>query len=163
MHGWRGAHAWFVRVERALHACARVQGAEQRAQAWQWRGEARCATCLFVRLTQSRLSAMRDYTQYFCTPTALRFLRSPRAPPPPCSVLLRAALCCAAITAATWGARQCRHSQKPRSCKTEWKHVFLHTCCRTSMAPTNWLAHSTTRPKSATRREAPAAAMAGHL
>ena len=29
--------------------CARVQGAEQRAQAWQWRGEARCATCLFVR------------------------------------------------------------------------------------------------------------------
>ena len=49
MHGWRGAHAWCVRDERALHVCARVQGAEQRARAWQWRGEARCATCLFVR------------------------------------------------------------------------------------------------------------------
>ena len=33
VHGWRGAHAWCVRVERALHACARVQGAEQRAWA----------------------------------------------------------------------------------------------------------------------------------
>ena len=30
VHGWRGAHAWCVRVERALHARARVQGAEQR-------------------------------------------------------------------------------------------------------------------------------------
>ena len=50
MHGWRGAHAWCVRDERALHACARVQGAGQRVRAWQWRGEARCATCLFVRL-----------------------------------------------------------------------------------------------------------------
>ena len=44
------AHAWCVRDERALRACARVQSAEQRARAWQWRGEARCATCLFVRL-----------------------------------------------------------------------------------------------------------------
>ena len=26
----------------------RVQGAARRARAWQWRGEARCATCLFV-------------------------------------------------------------------------------------------------------------------
>ena len=45
MHGWRGAHAWFVRVERALHACARVQGAAQRARARQWRGRgtSRCA------------------------------------------------------------------------------------------------------------------------
>ena len=47
-HG--AAHAWRVRDERALRACARVQSAEQRARAWQWRGEARCATCLFVRL-----------------------------------------------------------------------------------------------------------------
>ena len=47
-HG--AAHAWCVRDERALRACARVQSAEQRARAWQWRGEARCATCLFVRL-----------------------------------------------------------------------------------------------------------------
>ena len=50
MHGWRGAHAWCVRVERALHACARVQGAGQRVRAWQWRGrgvgECRCSTCL---------------------------------------------------------------------------------------------------------------------
>jgi hypothetical protein len=36
---WRGSHACSVRVERAVHACARVQGAGQRAQAWQWRGE----------------------------------------------------------------------------------------------------------------------------
>ena len=27
---WRGSHACSVRVERAVHACARVQGAEQR-------------------------------------------------------------------------------------------------------------------------------------
>ena len=44
------AHAWCVRDERALRACARVQSAEQRARAWQWRGEGKCATCLFVRL-----------------------------------------------------------------------------------------------------------------
>ena len=44
------AHAWCVRDERALRACARVQSVEQRSRAWQWRGEARCATCLFVRL-----------------------------------------------------------------------------------------------------------------
>ena len=48
-HG--AAHAWCVRDERALRACARVQSAEQRARAWQWRGEAKCATCLFVRLS----------------------------------------------------------------------------------------------------------------
>ena len=43
VHGWRGAHAWCVRVERALHARARVQGAGQRAWAWRWRssGEAK--------------------------------------------------------------------------------------------------------------------------
>ena len=34
MRRWRGAHAWCVRVERALHACARVQGAARRAWAW---------------------------------------------------------------------------------------------------------------------------------
>jgi hypothetical protein len=45
-HG--AAHAWCVRDERALRACARVQSAEQRARAWQWRGEAKCATCVFV-------------------------------------------------------------------------------------------------------------------
>jgi hypothetical protein len=54
VHGWRGAHAWCVRVERALHACARVQGAGQRVRAWQWRGrgvgECRCSTCLFCAL-----------------------------------------------------------------------------------------------------------------
>ena len=52
------AHAWCVRDERALRACARVQSAEQRARAWQWRGEARCATCLFVRLC-SRANILR--------------------------------------------------------------------------------------------------------
>ena len=35
-------------VYTALRACARVQSAEQRARAWQWRGEARCATCLLA-------------------------------------------------------------------------------------------------------------------
>ena len=52
VHGWRGAHAWCVRDERALHACARVQGAGQRVRAWQWRGrgvgECRCSTCLLA-------------------------------------------------------------------------------------------------------------------
>ena len=128
MHGWRGAHAWCVRDERALHACARVQGAEQRAQAWQWRGEARCLTCLFVRdnsvaternacLYRDLFARRRRRAGAFC---AVRC---------PASALLRAAPCCspfrAALTAAAWGASQCRHSQKPRSCKTEWKHLFL--------------------------------------
>ena len=36
-HG--AVHSWCVRDEHALRACARVQGAEQRAQAWQWRGD----------------------------------------------------------------------------------------------------------------------------
>ena len=184
MHGWQGAHAWRVRVERALHACARVPAAarassRRRASRQASLSNARHASVCARNSDASErreLGCIREQTyaesrcvltldrDHFCTPTSgLRFICSPRAPPPPCSVLLIAALRCAAITAATWGARQCRHSQKPRSCKTEWKHVFLHTCCRTTMAPTNWLAHSTTRPKSATRREAPAEAMAGHL
>ena len=32
------ARRMFVRDKRALRACARVQGAEQRVRAWQWRG-----------------------------------------------------------------------------------------------------------------------------
>ena len=58
------AHAWCVRDERALRACARVQSAEQRARAWQWRGEAKCATCLFVRLSfPPEQNAKRAYSQ----------------------------------------------------------------------------------------------------
>ena len=48
----RGAHAWCVRDERTLHACARVQGAGQRVWVRHARrrlGEARCATCLLAR------------------------------------------------------------------------------------------------------------------
>ena len=105
MHRWRGAHAWCARVERALHACARVQGAEQRARAWQWRGEARCATCLFVRKTQlqrktqSRLSAMRAYTGIFLhADVALELFAQCACP---ASALLRAAPCCSPFRAAS--------------------------------------------------------------
>ena len=169
-----------ARVVRACRACsaracscARRRAASVGVAVERPRRASPVATCLFVRLTQSRLSAMRAYTQYFCTPSSrLRFLRSVRAPPPPYSVLLRAALHCAAITAAAWGASECRRSQKPRSWQTEWKHLFLqHSRKRLAQLRSQllcpWLAHSTLSPKSATRREAPATAarttMAGHL
>ena len=69
---WRGSHACSVHDERALHArgrVQRVQGAARRAWAWQWRGEARCATCLFARILLSLLfllyskNAMRAYNR----------------------------------------------------------------------------------------------------
>ena len=156
--------------------CTRVLVCKaQRSERGRGSGEAKPGArhASLCAITQSRLSAMRAYTQYFCTPSSrLRFLRSVRAPPPPYSVLLRAALRYAATTAAAWGASQCRHSQKPRSCKTEWKHLFLqHSRKRLAQLRSQLLcprlAHSTPSPKSATRREAPATAarttMAGHL
>ena len=63
-HG--AAHAWRVRDERALRACARVQGAEQRARAWQWRGDpgarhaSSCAFCLLWSKTFLLCSKERE-------------------------------------------------------------------------------------------------------
>ena len=154
----------------------RAQGSERGRGSGEAKPGARHAS--LCAITQSRLSAMRAYTgiegsflQVGDVALAL-FAQSVC----PASALLRAAPCCspfrAAITAAAWGASQCRHSQKPRSCKTEWKHLFLqHSRKRLAQLRSQLLcprlAHSTPSPKSATRREAPATAarttMAGHL
>ena len=71
----------------------RAQGSERGRGSGEAKPGARHAS--LCAITQSRLSAMRAYTLVqgsFCTSACLRFLRSPCAPPPPYSVLLRAAL-----------------------------------------------------------------------
>ena len=144
---WRVPMATRAAADGHHHCAMATRAAAARRSRW------------LVAAPTSSLCLYRD----FCTPTSrLSFLRSVRAPPPPYSVLLRAALRYAATTAAAWGASQCRHWQKPRSCKTEWKRLAAQL---RSQLLYPLLAHST--PKSATRREAPATAarttMAGHL
>ena len=156
--------------------CTRVLVCKaQRSERGRGSGEAKPGArhASLCAITQSRLSAMRAYTGIFLHVGALALFAQSVCP---ASALLRAAPCCspfrAALTAAAWGASQCRHSQKPRSCKTEWKHLFLqHSRKRLAQLRSQLLcprlAHSTPSPKPATRREAPATAarttMAGHL
>jgi hypothetical protein len=158
--------------------CTRVLVCKaQRSERGRGSGEAKPGArhAFLCAITQSRLSAMRAYTGIIFArgrrrACAFCAVHVPRLRPTPCcSVLLSVPRC---ITAAAWGASQCRHSQKPRSCKTEWKHLFLqHSRKRLAQLRSQLLcprlAHSTPSPKSATRREAPATAarttMAGHL
>ena len=66
MHGWRGVHAWCVRVERALHARARVHGAGQRA--WVTHARRRLGKPGARRATPAGKKGKRAkwLTSYFC-------------------------------------------------------------------------------------------------
>ena len=95
MRRWRGAHAWCVRVERVLHACARVPAA---ARASSRRRASRQASLLSARHASRRRDnsdasefAMRAYTGIFFAVDLTRFLHGLRAPPQPCcaTALLR--------------------------------------------------------------------------
>ena len=106
MRRWRGAHAWCVRVERVLHACARVPAA---ARASSRRRASRQASLLSARHASRRRdnsdaselagaitrmhpssqcvliqgSFLQRTSRAFCTVCAPR--HSPAAPPPCCA------------------------------------------------------------------------------
>ena len=111
VHGWRGAHAWCVRDERALHACARVQGAGQRVRAWQWRGrgvgECRCSTCLFCALCDFFSAPAQNALQAYAKQAANVPCSEPQSR---LAAAARTHRCCQLATRRRWrraGARDC--------------------------------------------------------